>query len=787
MMKNNYEILSPAGSFDSLVAGINCGCNAIYLGGEKFSARSKAKNFSNEELEEAVKYAHLRNVKIYVTINILIDDREMKDALEFTRFLYSIGVDGIIVQDLGFSIIARKLFPDMEIHASTQMAINNSYGAEFIESLGFERVVLARETALDEINLIKEKTSLDIEAFIHGALCVAFSGECLMSSMIGCRSGNRGDCAQPCRKQYELYDLNKRLISERAYMLSTKDLNTLNSVEDLVNRGVYSLKIEGRMKRPEYVAQIVSSYKKALEHKLSEEDIKNTVQIFNRGFTKGLFNGDFGRSFSSFDRPDNRGLLAGEVAGFNNGKYILKLSEDIDEQDGLEFLTEKGYFGMKSDFHGKKGSEIRYRTKRKLVTGSKIYKTSSVKLNEELKEMINSEPKFFDITFDGKFILNEFPELKVKLGSTEYTVKGDKKIEEAQNKATTEEKIAASLSKLGDTVYNLRELNIQCDENIFIPASVLNNLRREATSYLDSVLQNSERKAPDIPRETYRFEKIKQDNENELDVEVYNIEDLKKIKENVNILLDIRNIDDKIFTYIEENKLGINIILPKFQSSEELENSVKRIEKMRQHVKSVYINNLAQIEILKGRNFRLVADTGLNAFNSYTVRELFKIGFAKVYLSVELNFRQIKGIASKTGGNLGTVVYGLIPVMTMPYCPASIIKNCKDSSKCGSCNFAKGYFIRDSKSVDFLVERRSGISEVYNSYPLMLADKVKDLENAGINNFRLNVRENADKVMEIFKSALKGEEYSDEALREELIRKYSNITYGHFNRGIINE
>lgn len=787
MMKNNYEILSPAGSFESLIAGINCGCNAIYLGGEKFSARTKAINFSNEELSKAVEYAHLRNVKIYVTINVLIDDREMKDALEFTKYLNSIGVDGIIVQDLGFAINARRLFKELEVHASTQMAINNYYGAKFVESLGFERVVLARETELNEIEIIKKNTTLDIEAFIHGALCVAFSGECLMSSMIGARSGNRGDCAQPCRKQYEIYDLNHKLISQKAYILSTKDLNTLNSVQDLVERGVYSLKIEGRMKKPEYVAQIVKSYKKALENRLSEEDIKNTTQIFNRGFTKGLFNGDFGRDFSSYDRPDNRGLLVGEVKRYEKGRYILDLFEDIDISDGLEFLSEKGHFGIKSDFEAKKNTQVKYRSAKKLKVPSQIYKTSSKKLNDNLKRTIQDEPKFFNISLYGKFNLGKKPQLIIKFQNIERKVEGENIIEKANNKPTTKEKIISNLSKLGDTVYKLENIDISADEDIYIPVSVLNALRRDATEIIDNYLLQKSRKNIDIPENIYSFNKRPKNPENNIDVEILTYEDLKKIKKNVNILLDIRNIDDKIISYIEDNKLKVNIVLPKFENSGELEKDFKFINKISDFIDSIYINNIGQIEIFKKSNYNLVADIGLNVFNSYTARELFNMGFSKVYLSPELNYKQIKDISSKTGGNLGVVAFGLIPVMTMVHCPASIVKICKDSSKCRDCKFSKGYYIKDTMGVDFLVERRNGISEIYNSYPLLLLDKINDFKRSGIDNFRLNIRENINNTIDIFEKAVKGENYSDEILREQLINKYSNITYGHFNRGIINE
>lgn len=786
MKKNKYEILAPAGSFESLVAGINCGCNAVYLGGEKFSARSKAINFSNEELIKAVNYAHLRNVKIYVTLNILIDDKEMKDALEFARFLNSIGVDALIVQDLGFASIARKLFPEMEIHASTQMAINNFYGAKFVENLGFERVVLARETDLNEINRIKENTNLDIEAFVHGALCVAFSGECLMSSMIGGRSGNRGECAQACRKRYEIYDLDREKIADEAYFLSTKDLNTLDSVDDLVNRGVYSLKIEGRMKRPEYVAQIVSSYKKSMENKLENEDYENTTQIFNRGFTKGLFNNDFGRDFISYDRPDNRGLLVGEVVGFNKGSYILSFYKDIKEKDGLEFKTATRNFGIKSPFSAKAGQRAEYKSNKKIEMNSKIYKTSSEELLNQLNDEINKDIRFQDINIYGEFLLGKKPKLIVKLNDFEVVVEEDSLIEEAKKAPLSEERIVSNLTKLGDTVYNAKDIEIKLDDNIFMPVSTLNSLRRKATELLDEYLLINNRKDVLIDGDIYKFNKDDSRYVPEISAEINNLRDLEKVNKDILIYMDIRNINKDIVSYVKDNDIRLSVVFPKFQNSKELESSVEKLDKFIDIVDSVTLNNLSQVEIFKNRDIKKIADIGLNVFNSYTAREFINLGFDKIILSPELNVRQIKNIANNIGNKVEVVSHGLIPVMTMPHCLMSIVKNCKDSKNCSTCRFSKGFFIRDTMEVDFLVERRDAVSEVFNSYPIVLLDKIDELKDVGV-SFKLNIREDVEDTLNVYENAIKDKDYNDGKMRDKLILKYKNITFGHYNRGIINE
>ena len=266
-MNNEIELLAPVGSMDALKAAVQNGANAVYLGGKNFNARQYASNFDNDEIMEAIRYAHLRNVKVYITLNILLDEGELSHAIDYVRYLRKIGVDAIIVQDIGFASLIREIFPDMEVHASTQMTINNIYGIEHLKKMGFKRVVLAREVSIEEIKSISNKTNMELEVFIHGALCFSYSGQCLMSSFIGGRSGNRGRCAQPCRMPYTPIDENGQLLLDwdKLHLLSTRDLNTIEEINELLVAGVKSFKVEGRMKRPEYVATVISAYRKAID------------------------------------------------------------------------------------------------------------------------------------------------------------------------------------------------------------------------------------------------------------------------------------------------------------------------------------------------------------------------------------------------------------------------------------------------------------------------------------------------------------------------------------------
>ena len=491
MKRNKYELLAPAGDMAALKAAVSAGANAVYLGYDEFSARAKAKNFNREELEKAIDYAHLRDVDIYVTFNILIADFEVKRAMKSVKMLYDIGVDALILQDIGIAAKIREDFPDFELHASTQMAVNNYYGAKFLKEMGFSRVVLARETPIFEIEKIKE-LDLDVETFIHGALCVSYSGECLMSSMIGGKSGNRGECAQACRRSYEIIDFDGRKLADRLYYLSPKDLNTLDDVAKIIRAGGYSLKIEGRMKNPEYVYTVVSSYKKSLEGKLREEDREDTLQVFNRGFTKGLFNGDFGRDFISYDRPDNRGIEIGRVieVGRNSAKIIF--DQDVFEGDGLEFNSSKKRFGMKSREFYKAGQTYQVELFKRPLENSTINRTYSKKLYEKIDEKIDSYDYKRKIYVDLKIKIGEKPVINLKSDDLEGTYILDRLVEPAKKAGLERERVVENISKTGDSIFELESINLDLDDNAFLPISAINELRREGLKILeDKILSRS--------------------------------------------------------------------------------------------------------------------------------------------------------------------------------------------------------------------------------------------------------------------------------------------------------
>ena len=779
MKKSKYELLAPAGDMAALRAAVSAGANAVYLGYDEFSARAKAKNFDKEELREAINYAHLRGVKIYVTFNILIADFEIKRAMDRVKMLYDIGVDALILQDLGIAWEIRKNFPDFEVHASTQMAVNNFYGAKFLKDMGFTRVVLARETPLFELEKIRE-LDIDVETFIHGALCVCYSGECLMSSMIGGKSGNRGECAQACRKSYEIIDFDKNKVGKRLYYISPKDLNTLDDVEKIINAGGYSLKIEGRMKNPEYVYTVVSSYKKSLEGKLTLEDKEDTEQVFNRGFTKGLFNGDFGNDFISSDRPDNRGVEVGKVIGAtkNSGKVIFY--EDVFEGDGLEFISSSGRFGMRSNSFYEANIPHEINLFKAPILNSKINRTFSKKLYEKIDEKIENFDYKRDLDIDLRIKIGERPLIKVKTGDLSANFELDRVVEVAKKSGLDRERVIENISKTGERIFCVKNIDLDLDDNAFLPISAINELRREATKILENkILEGSiDRFEIENKLEKKNFERQNKDHRSKIKVFFNKFKDLENssLKDIDEIIIRAKDLEK--FNKKYKNR-EVSIYLDKFYSYYELENLREYILK-NQNVRGIWVNNLSEYYIFKDDGLEINGDIGLNVFNKVTSDFLYDLGLKSLTLSPELNSGQIQKIINKNDAEINVIAYGRVPVMTMKHCPFSVIKNCKDEKSCPTCKY-KNYLLRDEKNVDFEVLRQNTFTEIFNSYPILLDGYVNKLLENKVNLLIL-ADEFTDDVVKLYKNY---QEDDFKKIKKKLEDKYQQVTKGHINRGIV--
>lgn len=512
MKPGKPELLAPAGGMEALIAAIENGADAVYLGARAFSARGYASNFSEKELEEAIDYAHLRGGKVYITVNTLLKDGELKSAFELLSRLRELGTDAIIIQDLGLISLAKKFLPDLPLHASTQMTLHNSEGAEFATKLGIERVVLSRESSLKEIIQIKEKTGTEIEVFIHGALCISYSGQCLLSSLIGGRSGNRGYCAQPCRKKYRLYCDGKTLKTGGSYLLSPKDLNISSGLGALIESGIESFKIEGRMKRPEYVAGVVRIYRRLIDrylenparYSVSEEEKETLTQLFNRGFTEGYFFKNPRGALMSRENPHNRGIPAGTVLGYDrrSNKIKVKLLNSLRLGDGIMVENadtrpeDKGkiissmYAEKGQVFAAGKGDIVEIPFDSRAPPGSTVYRTHDKKLMESLKkesESGNLKPKI--PVFISVMVVSGKPvKLEIKdLDSNSVEVESEYLVEKAEKQPTSKAQIEKQLSKLGNTLFEAAEIHVDIEGDIFIPIGQLNELRTKAVLLLENL------------------------------------------------------------------------------------------------------------------------------------------------------------------------------------------------------------------------------------------------------------------------------------------------------------
>lgn len=821
-MINKVEILAPVGSIEALHAAVENGADAVYLGGKMFNARQYASNFSDEDLKNAIEYAHLRDVKVYVTLNILLDDNELKEVIDYLVFLYNIDVDALIVQDLGLVRIIRELLPDFEIHASTQMTINNYLGVQFLEKLGFKRVVLAREISTDEIRYIREKTNAELEAFIHGALCVCYSGQCLMSSMIGGRSGNRGRCAQPCRMAYSIVNVDtNKVISpkfEERYVLSPRDLNTIEHLDEIVNSGIVSLKIEGRMKKPEYVAIIVDRYRKELDRvlgkhseKLTEKDYRDMAQMFNRGFTKGYLMSDYGKDFISFDKPNNRGIFIGEVVKVDKSFIHIKLEDNLSKGDGIEIIDKSGeghgqivdklFEGSETIENGNRGRTIKIKYIKGVDAGSKVYKTFDLLLNAAAGETYTNKENYKNTQINMAVEVKIGKPIKLIIWKDQdyITVTSDETVEKGVKLSLDNEKIIKQMNKLGDTPYVAENIDIDLEEGAMVPVSVLNGLRRKGIEELNKKRSNFNHRIEVTTKELnedidkifnysrndnkrVRKTSIKIDNDSQ-----FSQLDLNKLDR---IYLDYsKDIENQIKEVKKYNK-EIYISTEKIILNEKFDKIEKAFDKIVGSIDGISASNIGTLEFINERyKTNIHCDIGLNIFNSSTVKLLEDYNVCSSTLSPELKLSQISDICRNNFMEYEVIGYGYFPLMTTKHCPMSLVKGCKNDKGCENCELASGYGLYDRKGMTFEMKRKGKSTVVYNSQPLIVVESTNKIFSAGIDMMRLDFtieKDNVKLIQELYYNCINEKIDSDEMqeIVNELKKKTGNTT-GHFFRGVL--
>ena len=522
------ELLSPVGDFECLKAAVQNGANSVYFGAETFSARAFASNFNITDLQKVIQYAKIRGVKTHLTLNTLIKNNEFEEAFNLAKKAYEFGIDAIIVQDLGLAMQLIKVFPDLPIHASTQMTVHNLNGALELQDLGFKRVVLSRELSVNDIDYICKNTDVEIETFIHGALCISYSGQCLFSSMIGGRSGNRGKCAGPCRLPFELLENTQKLDS--GYILSTRDLCGLEFIPKLINAGVKCFKIEGRMKNPEYVATVTRIYRKYIDlaysneaYVIDENDKKELLQVFNRGMSSsGHLSNDVNRNLVFKEKPSNMGLFLGKVQKFNSQKgYItVKLNEPINVGDTISLEYEDGSYTISELMNmneqnikeGKIGETVIIgRMKGNIRLSNNIYKMSSKALSLNAKNSYSKEYKKVPLTCNISIKNNEPIHVTVT-SSCNLELYKDLYIDytydfiplQATNRPLTVDTVKTQFEKTSSTPYCFKKLNIDLDENLFIPKlSMLNEIRRNVLNLVTDYAIRHIKRTIDVKSSTY--------------------------------------------------------------------------------------------------------------------------------------------------------------------------------------------------------------------------------------------------------------------------------------------
>ncbi len=745
------ELLAPAGNMESLKAAIANGADAIYLGMQKFGARAYSSNFDLESLEEAVKYAHLRDVKIYVTMNTIVFEDEISDMKKQLHQLNEIGVDGVIVQDLAvFDYVVRN-FIDMEAHCSTQMGLDDLDGTLLFKELGAKRVVLARETTIEKVKEIKRTAKIPLEIFVHGALCVSYSGNCLMSGLIGYRSGNRGRCVGSCRKQYELIDTTTNTSLGKSYILSTKDLNTIDHIDVL--KDIDSLKIEGRMKEPAYVANVVSKYRLALDGKASDEDKENLNKTFNRTYTKGyLFHEDV-KDITNIQKPNNFGYEIGKITKSFKGMYEITLNKILNQNDIIRIDHDKEDVNLSVvklyDRDGNlinKADHVCYiKIKEKLSIGDIVYKTKDYLYYKELENTLDQEFRRFNLDIK----VYAYPGSKLVIDAEglgfQYLYESAETLGEAMNNPATKEQVVKQFSRLSDTVFTLNDVEFE-EYNAFIPAKLLNSARREIVQGLYGLKLNSKKK---------RMKK-------------------EAAKEKISFTLQEPYITAAVTTREQYDacvSAGITEVY--------FDNIIRRNQNTYEEREgAVLIGGYGGIYHYRETN-PFITDYSLNAVNATSCYELHRLGAKRVTLSYELNKKQIKELLDSyyeaNGGYpaLEMIVYGRAPLMFTKYCPL------KKMNQCGLCK-SKSYVIEDEYGSFPILSHDDCTTTILNGKILNLLDEMPSIK--GVESFRLYfTTESRDEVMKVASDALKKLEGS---LNNSLFNQETD-TRGHFNKEII--
>ena len=803
-MKDRVEILAPAGSMECLKAAIAAGADAVYTGGALFGARAYAHNLTEEELLEAIDYVHLHGRRLYLTVNTLIKDREMeKQMYDYLLPYYRQGLDAVIVQDIGLFRFIRKHFPDLPIHASTQMTLTGVDGAKFLEKEGAQRIVTSRDLSMAEVKKIADETELEIESFVHGALCYCYSGQCLFSSFIGGRSGNRGQCAQPCRLLYRTPEAKRP-----QYLLSLKDICTLELIPEMIESGIYSFKIEGRMKKPEYAAAVAFQYRKYADlylkyyeecpaeedpaayamkkYRVREEDRQMLLDLYNRGgFHTGYYHTQNGREMISLNRPNHAGVPAVKVLAKKGRNVTAKALTDLYPQDIIELPMRKGR--EKADNYTCKDAVRKGMNVQIPVFADTPFKRDEIWMRTRNSTLIDTLREEFvngkiKERVCGTFRLypQEKATLTVKCRDAEITVAGEK-AQEALSQPMSRERIEKQLRKTGNTEFEFSFLKAEIGEKVFLPMQSLNELRREALETLEKVICENYRRSGEV--------KEPEENKTELSMEEEVISGWTasvRTAEQLEVILEEEAIgriyvDCTMFPRIWEKDSYVEWITKVHAAGKEIYLVMPYIfrERTRKQYEAAYnrifgagwdgilIANYESFAFLKEHGYtgRIMTDYNLYEFNQESRKFWKEKGVFEFTAPVELTERELQDLRVKDGE---VIVYGYLPMMISAGCIQKTTRGCLKKS--GQTT------ITDRYRNPFVVKNECDYcyNILYNYVPLYLGDRMEEVYQIGPGRIRLMfTTERQQEVRQILSAYFEGKELPE-----------GTYTRGHWKRGI---
>lgn len=844
------EILAPAGSYEMMTAAFNAGADAVYLAGKSFGARAYANNLDNEMLIKAIEEAHVRGKKLYLTVNTLLKERELKEMLyDYLAPLYEAGLDAVIVQDFGVLDYIRRHFKSLDIHASTQMTVTDASFAKWLRQLGVTRVVPARELSLEEIRHIKAESGLEVETFVHGALCYCYSGQCLLSSMLGGRSGNRGRCAQPCRLPYELIagqgEKKERLNRDgENYLLSPKDIAALKIIPDLVDAGIDSFKIEGRMKKPEYAALVSALYKKYTGlyeqkgrqgYKVDDEDIRRLMDLYNRGgFTDGYYKNHNGRAMMSLVRPNHFGTKAAEVTSVTKQKIQLRALEDLNSGDVLElmpFASDKRSLTLRSASGGGKfrAADTPERGKERCgERGRAGNGTGSSKIELTLKESVSAQKTFYLKRIDGE----------LKTGGIFYRTRNQKLIDEisqsyvlaenkekiygcltiskdlpatmkaeyrgisvsvagvipqaAQSRPLEADDVRKRMMKTGNTPFEFEKLDIDIEDGLYMDIKALNALRRDTLSALSEAVVSAFRRKLPAAQSAAAPDKAAAAAQEDRLVSVllggaFQLDTVLQSKAADRIYMEISD-----FAAIEDKA---DVVRKVFEAGKSLYVALPHI--FREDIRKL-CEKLVKEALQAGISGFLVRGAEAFLFISSVDEHIPIIADTSVYTfnSEAADFWKNAGICQLTAplelnekelrqrGCRGdeVIIYGYMPLMLSAQCPLKTTGRCLKENKADSEKLRKNLYLKDRKGTLFKVKPicKYCYSVIYNSRPLMFSDELKKLSDMGFSSARIVLTDEKEQEVKRLLDTL-----GDGWKAGKNIPNYlENFTKGHFKRGV---